>query len=233
MNEESLFAAALEINDDVERKAFLDRECWGNDAQREQIEELVAAYESTSNPLDRPIPMMTEAFQPSEENHETVTEKPGTMVGSYKLMEEIGEVGFGLVFGAQRQEPFRQKVALKVIKPGMDTREVIARFEAERQALALMDHPHIAKVLDAGTTDSGRPYFATQLHVSADFLYPRRLYHAACDHWHSGSRLHHFRRDGNSKRDSDPQSDQSDHVNFPLCAHPPHRAERVSHPIVC
>jgi serine/threonine protein kinase/Flp pilus assembly protein TadD len=92
-----------------------------------------------------------------------IAERPGTVLGPYKLMEQIGEGGMGLVFVAEQQQPIRRKVALKVIKPGMDTRAVIARFEAERQALALMDHPHIAKVLDAGATDSGRPYFVMEL----------------------------------------------------------------------
>jgi serine/threonine protein kinase len=79
------------------------------------------------------------------------------------LREQIGEGGFGVVYVAEQEKPVRRKVALKVIKPGMDTREVVARFEAERQALAMMDHPHIAKVLDAGTTDAGRPYFVMEL----------------------------------------------------------------------
>src|SRR5262249_37694212 len=92
-----------------------------------------------------------------------ITEKPGDTIGPYKLMEQIGEGGFGLVFVAEQHQPVRRKVALKVIKPGMDTREVVARFEAERQALAMMDHPRIAKVLDAGTTDSGRPFFVMEL----------------------------------------------------------------------
>jgi serine/threonine protein kinase len=87
----------------------------------------------------------------------------GTTIGPYKLMEQIGEGGFGLVFVAEQQAPVRRKVAIKVIKPGMDTRDVIARFEAERQALAMMDHPNIARVLDAGATDSGRPYFVMEL----------------------------------------------------------------------
>jgi tRNA A-37 threonylcarbamoyl transferase component Bud32 len=90
-------------------------------------------------------------------------EQVGGVIGSYKLMELIGEGGFGLVFVAEQQKPVRRRVAIKVIKPGMDTREVISRFEAERQALALMDHPNIARVLDAGTTDSGRPYFVMEL----------------------------------------------------------------------
>src|SRR5215469_16355975 len=90
-------------------------------------------------------------------------ETVGTKIGPYKRMEQIGEGGFGLVFVAEQTEPVRRKVALKVIKPGMDSRQVIARFEAERQALALMDHPNIARVLDAGATDSGRPYFVMEL----------------------------------------------------------------------
>jgi serine/threonine protein kinase len=94
---------------------------------------------------------------------EPVTERPGTVIGPYKLLEQIGEGGFGLVFVAEQQQSIRRKVALKVIKPGMDTRAVIARFEAERQALALMDHPNIARVLDAGTTASGRPFFVMEL----------------------------------------------------------------------
>jgi eukaryotic-like serine/threonine-protein kinase len=90
-------------------------------------------------------------------------EQVGAVIGPYKLIEQIGQGGFGLVFVAEQQKPFRRRVAFKVIKPGMDTRDVIARFEAERQALALMDHPNIARVLDAGTTDSGRPYFVMEL----------------------------------------------------------------------
>ena len=92
-----------------------------------------------------------------------ITEKPGTVIGRYKLLEQIGEGGLGVVFMAEQEEPVRRKVALKIIKPGMDTKEVIARFEAERQALAMMDHPNIAKVLDAGATESGRPYFVMEL----------------------------------------------------------------------
>ena len=92
-----------------------------------------------------------------------VTERPGAAIGRYKLREQIGEGGMGVVFVAEQEQPIRRKVALKIIKPGMDTKEVIARFEAERQALALMDHPNIAKVLDAGTTESGRPYFVMEL----------------------------------------------------------------------
>ena len=92
-----------------------------------------------------------------------ITERPGTVIGPYKLLQQIGEGGMGVVFMAEQTEPIQRTVALKIIKPGMDTRQVIARFEAERQAVAMMDHPNIAKVLDAGTTDSGRPYFVMEL----------------------------------------------------------------------
>src|SRR5262245_58994305 len=94
---------------------------------------------------------------------DAITERSGAMIGPYRLMEQIGEGGFGLVFVAEQLQPVRRKVALKIIKPGMDTRDVIARFEAERQALALMDHSNIARVLDAGATDTGRPYFVMEL----------------------------------------------------------------------
>src|SRR5205085_5815884 len=92
-----------------------------------------------------------------------LVEGPGTVIGPYKLLQEIGQGGMGSVFMAEQERPVRRRVALKVIKAGMDSNQVIARFEAERQALALMDHPHIAKVLDAGTTASGRPFFVMEL----------------------------------------------------------------------
>src|SRR4030095_680698 len=92
-----------------------------------------------------------------------ISERPGTVIGPYKLLQQIGEGGMGVVFMAEQAEPIQRTGALKIIKPGMDTRQVIARFEAERQAVAMMDHPNIAKVLDAGTTDSGLPYFVMEL----------------------------------------------------------------------
>jgi eukaryotic-like serine/threonine-protein kinase len=108
--------------------------------------------------MDRPaVALVGELDEPS------VSERPGTVVGPYKLLEQIGEGGFGVVFLAEQQLPLRRKVALKVVKPGMDSKQVIARFEAERQALAMMDHTNIARVLDAGATDSGRPYFVMEL----------------------------------------------------------------------
>ncbi len=92
----------------------------------------------------------------------SIAERPGMTIGRYKLLQEIGEGGMGVVYMAEQREPVRRKVALKIIKPGMDTREVVARFEAERQALAMMDHPNIAHVLDGGATESGRPYFVME-----------------------------------------------------------------------
>ena len=92
-----------------------------------------------------------------------ITEAAGTVIGRYKLLQQIGEGGCGIVYMAEQEEPVRRRVALKVIKLGMDTKEVIARFEAERQALAMMDHPNIAKVLDAGATETGRPFFVMEL----------------------------------------------------------------------
>jgi serine/threonine protein kinase len=161
VTDETLFAAAIAIPIPTARAAFLDRACAGNPALRMELDELLAAH-ACSNPLDRPAANLpfTGAYQP--ENEEPVA-LPGDRIGPYRLMEQIGEGGFGLVFVAEQSEPVRRKVALKVLKPGMDTRDVVARFEAERQALALMDHPNIAKVLDAGSTSTGRPYFVMEL----------------------------------------------------------------------
>ncbi|NQU25418.1 MAG: protein kinase [Candidatus Nealsonbacteria bacterium] len=153
-----IFLKAAEIADDDERQAYLDKAC-GNDAElRAQVAKLLQAGQVAGSFLESP-PAMVQATI----DIPPITERPGTVIGPYKLMEEIGEGGFGLVFVAEQRQPLRRKVALKIIKPGMDTKEVIARFDAERQTLALMDHPNIAHVLDAGTTDSGRPYFVMEL----------------------------------------------------------------------
>jgi serine/threonine protein kinase/Tfp pilus assembly protein PilF len=159
-----LFLRAAEIESPEERRAFLDREC-GDAALRREVEALLAASAKAVGFLSEPAvgdPLRgypangTAAFEP-------MPEAPGTVVGPYKLLQQIGEGGFGVVYMAEQGRPVRRLVALKVIKPGMDTAAVLARFEAERQALALMDHPNIAKVLDAGATDSGRPYFVMEL----------------------------------------------------------------------
>lgn len=154
LTEEEIFAAALQKAPE-ERAAFLDRACQGDLQLRAAVEALLNAHDHPDSFLEHPLGEPT-IDQP-------LTEKPGSAIGPYKLLQQIGEGGFGIVFMAEQVEPVRRRVALKVIKPGMDTRQVIARFEAERQALAVMDHPNIAKVLDAGTTESGRPYFVMEL----------------------------------------------------------------------
>jgi serine/threonine protein kinase/WD40 repeat protein len=149
---ESIFFAALEKALPEERAAYLDQACGKVGELRQHVERLLSAHPRVGGFLQAPTT-----------DEPAVVEGPGTAIGPYKLMEQIGEGGMGLVFVAEQQQPVRRKVALKVIKPGMDTRDVIARFEAERQALALMDHPNIARVLDAGATESGRPYFVMEL----------------------------------------------------------------------
>jgi serine/threonine protein kinase/Tfp pilus assembly protein PilF len=158
MQEEHLFHQALEHPPD-RRGAFLDAACGGDAALRMRVETLLRATENPGSFLQSPA---AAAYSPTIAER-PVTESPGTVIGAYKLLEQIGEGGFGVVFMAEQTAPVKRKVALKVIKPGMDTRQVIARFEAERQALAMMDHPNIAKVLDAGATETGRPYFVMEL----------------------------------------------------------------------
>src|SRR5262245_19287502 len=150
-----LFLAALEIAA-PDRAVWLQRECADPD-QRERLDRMLAAHDAPNSLLDA-----TEAA-PVSTVDQPIAESPGTMVGPYKLLEQIGEGGFGVVFMAEQTGPGRRKVALKILKPGMDSRQVIARFEAERQALAIMDHPGIAKVLEAGTTSGGRPFFVMEL----------------------------------------------------------------------
>jgi len=149
---ESIFFTALDKHAPTDQQAYLSEAC-GNDAElRRRIERMLSAHRDAGSFLEAPVLAVGETVP-----HELPTvERPGTLIGPYKLREQIGEGGMGVVFLAEQQRPVRRQVALKIIKPGMDTREVIARFEAERQALALMDHPNIAKVLDAGTTGEGR-----------------------------------------------------------------------------
>ena len=158
MNERDIFIAALQQPDE-KRSAYLDQACGDDQTLRDRVATLLQQERGLDSFLEQPAYDLKEATGSStaEEKH------VGSTIGPYKLMEQIGEGGFGLVFVAEQREPVRRRVALKLIKPGMDTREIIARFEAERQALALMDHPNIARVLDAGTTDSGRPYFVMDL----------------------------------------------------------------------
>lgn len=154
---QSIFLNALEIADPEERNAYLETQCQGSSDLRLEVDELLGHAGRLGRFMDGNSPELT-----ATELRPTV-EKPGTRIGPYKLLQEIGEGGMGVVYLAEQTKPVERRVALKIIKPGMDTRQVVARFEAERQALALMDHPNIAKVLDAGTTQAGRPYFAMEL----------------------------------------------------------------------
>jgi WD40 repeat protein/serine/threonine protein kinase len=157
VNEESIFAAALAEKTPSKRASFLDQACGGDALLRSRVEALLRAHDNPDSFLEAP------QGQGLRTVDAPVREGPGTIVGQYKLLEEIGEGGFGIVFLAEQHKPMRRRVALKVLKPGMDTRQVIARFEAERQALALMDHPNIARVHDGGETATGRPYFVMEL----------------------------------------------------------------------
>jgi serine/threonine protein kinase/WD40 repeat protein len=155
MNEASIFAAALEKPNAAEQAAYLTRACAGDARLRRRVEALLRAHAEPDEILDRPLTPTVDETPPAE--------GPGSCIGPYKLLQQIGEGGMGVVYMAEQEEPVRRKVALKVIKPGMDSKQVVARFEAERQALALMDHTNIARVFDAGTTESGRPYFVMEL----------------------------------------------------------------------
>jgi tRNA A-37 threonylcarbamoyl transferase component Bud32 len=169
MNERELFIAVLQQDDPAARAAFLTGACAGDAALRERIEHLLALHNQAGSFLNPPAAAVTATVAPHDAGHGTASFDPpaddaGTVVaGRYKLLQEIGEGGMGSVWMAEQTQPVKRLVALKLIKPGMDSKAVLARFEAERQALALMDHPNIAKVLDGGTTDAGRPYFVMEL----------------------------------------------------------------------
>ncbi|MCZ6652480.1 MAG: protein kinase, partial [Planctomycetota bacterium] len=157
-----LFADALEQPAE-QREAFLEAARDGDAMLLELVRAMLRAHDQAGAFLSSPT-------QPDVPFPDTRTAKdnkpaegPGTVIGNYKLLQEIGHGGFGVVYMAEQEQPVRRNVALKIIKLGMDTKQVIARFEAERQALAMMDHPNIAKVLDAGATDTGRPYFVMEL----------------------------------------------------------------------
>ena len=149
---QDIFSRALEQKSLEERDLYLDKACQGDAVLRGQIESLLRAHEQAGKFLGQTIKLPT-----------NYSEHAGTKIGRYKLLELIGEGGFGAVWMAEQEDPVRRRVALKVIKPGMDTQQVLARFEAERQALAMMDHPSIARVFDGGATDAGRPYFVMEL----------------------------------------------------------------------
>ncbi|MHC5022445.1 MAG: serine/threonine-protein kinase, partial [Planctomycetota bacterium] len=148
---------ALEL-EGAARSAFLEGACTGDPALRSEIESMLDAHGEAGAYMGAPTAECVPAPAAPRPG-----EGPGSRIGRYKILQEIGEGGFGVVYMAQQLEPVKRKVALKVIKLGMDSKQVIGRFEAERQALAMMDHPNIAKVLDAGATDTGRPYFVMEL----------------------------------------------------------------------
>src|SRR5947209_18404568 len=156
-NVEAIFLAALEIERPEARSSYLDRVC-GDAELRRHVERLLALDARAGGFLESPASTPTITVESPR-----LSEGPGTVIGPYKLMEQIGEGGMGVVYMAEQAHPVRRKVALKIIKPGMDSRQVIARFEAERQALAMMDDVNIAGVLDAAPTAAGRPYFVMEL----------------------------------------------------------------------
>src|ERR1044071_4411603 len=153
-NAQTIFVTAVEKHSPSQWCAYLDGACGGNAELRKRVEQLLEAHVAMGSIHGHASPATIER---------TITETPGTIIGRYKLLQQIGEGGMGMVYMAEQTQPVQRKVALKVIKAGMDTRQVIARFEAERQALAMMDHVNIARVLDVGATESGRPYFVMEL----------------------------------------------------------------------
>src|SRR5881397_1392307 len=168
--ERELFLGTLEKDDPAERAAFLEAACGGDQSLRWRVEELLREEQAVGGFLEAPaisgVPAAASLASLRPGGTALIvsdTEKPGDRLSHYKLLQQIGEGGCGVVYMAEQEKPVRRRVALKVIKLGMDTKSVIARFEAERQALAMMDHPNIAKVLDAGATETGRPYFVMEL----------------------------------------------------------------------
>src|SRR5207302_803 len=146
--------------DPAERAALLDEACAGDGPLRQRVESLLAEHQQLGSFMDVPSQAAARTINMPAAPPDPIAS--GTKIGPYKLLQQIGEGGMGTVYMAEQTHPVQRKVAVKVIKPGMDSKQVIARFGAERQALALMDHVNIARVLDAGTTDSGLPYFVME-----------------------------------------------------------------------
>src|SRR5579862_498886 len=157
-HEIAVFNEALRFQDH-ERTAYLERACGRDVELRRAVEALLQEYDHVGDFLEK----SPNADRTKVKAEAAGAEKPGDCIGGYKVLRQIGEGGCGVVFMAEQTAPIHRKVALKIIKPGMDTKSVIARFEAERQVLALMDHPNIAKIFTAGATQSGRPYFVMEL----------------------------------------------------------------------
>lgn len=158
-----IFLDAMDIRDPAERRRFVDERSQGNSSLKDQVLSLLKASEGTHGLLNEPVFALNATERKASCQDGPASYTRGEAIDKYKILQEIGEGGFGLVYMAEQQRPIKRKVALKIIKPGMDSRDVIARFEAERQALAIMDHANIAKVLDAGTTESGQPFFVMEL----------------------------------------------------------------------
>jgi tetratricopeptide (TPR) repeat protein len=161
--ERDLFLQVLDIESADQRTRFLDKACAGNPELRARVDALLQAHGAAGSFLEDAPDTPPQLETHSAGSTTVAAEGPGQLIGRYKLLEKIGEGGFGVVYMAEQREPVRRRVALKIIKLGMDTRQVVARFEAERQALALMEHPNIARVLDGGATGTGRPYFVMEL----------------------------------------------------------------------
>lgn len=161
----TILEAARRLLDKDDRAAYLDMACRNDSPLRQRIDSMLEAVDEADQYFEKVPNVIPPVEATSAETVEVrpISEGPGTVIGEYKLLQQIGEGGFGVVFMAEQEHPVRRKVALKIIKLGMDTKQVVARFEAERQALALMDHPNIAKILGAGSTQSGRPYFCMEL----------------------------------------------------------------------
>jgi eukaryotic-like serine/threonine-protein kinase len=160
-----VFLKAIDLASPDERAAFVAQACGSDDSLRKQVEAMLRAHASPDSFLEKPAAALDLTIDavPGRPDLHVGPESLGTSIGPYRLLQQLGEGGMGVVFLAEQQEPVRRMVALKIIKQGVDSAQVVARFESERQALALMDHPNIAKVLDAGTTDGGRPYFVMEL----------------------------------------------------------------------
>src|SRR2546428_155502 len=157
LDEKAIFNVARQIGSPDARAEYLRQACGADSGLRVRVQDLLRAYEEQASFLESPPPVGVGTVD------EPLRETAGTVIGPYKLLEQIGEGGMGTVFMAEQTQPVQRKVALKVIKPGLDSSQVIARFEAERQALAMMDHVNIARVLDAGATEAGLPYFVMEL----------------------------------------------------------------------
>ena len=168
LDEAAIFNVARRIDDLEARRVYVEQMCGSDRELQARVEALLRVMDDKRSFLEQPAGELAAPAGAAVHQAETIAapsphEGPGTRIGPYKLLQRIDEGGMGSVWMAEQREPVRRMVALKVIKAGMDSGQVVARFEAERQALALMDHPNIARVFDGGTTDTGRPFFVMEL----------------------------------------------------------------------